>query len=220
MGNHLGIFARAPVPGRVKTRLVPALSPDDACELYRAFLGDLFERLGPVKSHKTVFLDGEPAETVRATMPKSWGLVPQADGDLGARMASAFASLLDRPGRRAVLIGSDSPDIPLVHIRHAFQKLRHRDVVIGPAMDGGYYLIGMHAPAPGIFDGVRWGESSVLMQTVERIEKAGLTLSLLPPWYDVDDEASLSLLRALCAARRHGGGVRLPRTEQRLAIIR
>jgi rSAM/selenodomain-associated transferase 1 len=214
MSNHLGIFARAPVPGQVKTRLLPTLSPDVACDLYRAFLGDLFERLEPVKAGKTVFHDGEPLDELRSMMPKPWSFVKQPEGDLGARMTSAFAHLLDRPARRAVLIGSDSPDLPLVHIRHAFQKLKHRDVVIGPAVDGGYYLIGMRAPQPGVLEGIRWGESSVLMQTVERIERLGLTLSLLPPWYDVDDTAWLSLLRALCEARRVSGGVRLRRTER------
>jgi hypothetical protein len=216
MNHRLGIFARVPVVGTVKTRLVPALSPEAACELYRAFLGDLFERLQSVKAGHTVFCSGEPMGEVRGLMPKAWALVPQSSGDLGARMADAFRHLLDGPDVRAVLVGSDSPDLPLVQVRRAFQKLKHRDVVLGPAIDGGYYLIGLRAPAPGIFEGVAWGESTVLAQTMDAIERAGLTLSLLSPWYDVDDARSLELLRALCSARKNAGGVRLPRTERLL----
>jgi len=216
MNNQLGIFARVPSAGSVKTRLFPALSPEGASELYRAFLGDLFERLQPVKAAHTVFYGGEPADDVRSLMPKSWALVPQTAGDLGARITAAFEHLLGRPGARGVLIGSDSPDLPLAHVRRAFQKLKHRDVVIGPTVDGGYYLIGLRAPAPRLFEGIAWGGPTVLAQTIDATEHAGLTLSLLQPWYDVDDAQSLELLRALCRARRLGGGVRLPRTERLL----
>jgi hypothetical protein len=115
-----------------------------------------------------------------------------------------------------VLIGSDSPDLPLPYLKRAFQRLKHRDVVIGPALDGGYYLIGLRAPTPALFEGIEWGSKRVLSQTTKIIAHEKLSVSLLPPWYDVDDAQSLELLRALCAARKLGGGVRLPRTEQLL----
>ena len=212
--NRLGIFARVPVPGQVKSRFSPTLSTESACDLYRAFLGDLFERIQQARVSPTVFYSGEPAGELSALLPYPWPLVAQSGDDLGARMASAFAQLLAGDATRAVLIGSDSPDLPLIHLRHAFQRLKHRDVVLGPAMDGGYYLIGLRAPAPSLFENIAWGEPTVFAQTLERVKRAGLTMSVLPPWYDVDDAPSLELLRSLCAARRLGGGVRLPRTER------
>jgi rSAM/selenodomain-associated transferase 1 len=215
--NKLGVFVRVPVAGEVKTRLVPPLSPDTACELYRAFLADLFDRLQSVKASINVFVAGEPVEEIAPLLPRPWKVVPQSDGDLGARMTGAFATLLGGTSGRAVLIGSDSPDLPLPFIKRAFQRLKHRDVVIGPAMDGGYYLIGLRAPAPALFEGVAWGTNRVLLQTVEIIQREKLTVSLLPLWYDVDDSQSLEVLRALCAARRLAGGVRLPHTERALA---
>jgi rSAM/selenodomain-associated transferase 1 len=217
--NQLGVFARVPVAGAVKSRLVPPLFPDSACELYRAFLADLFERLGPVKVKITVFAAGEPVTELSSLFPKPWPVVPQATGDLGARMTAAFAHLLARPEGRAVLIGSDSPDLPLGYLKRAFQRLKHRDVVIGPALDGGYYLIGLRAPTPALFEGIEWGSNRVLAQTMAIIERDQLTVSLLPPWYDVDDMQSLELLRALCGARQLAGGVRLPRTERELSRL-
>ncbi|HEX6789997.1 MAG TPA: TIGR04282 family arsenosugar biosynthesis glycosyltransferase [Candidatus Krumholzibacteria bacterium] len=212
-------MVRVPVPGVVKTRMAPALSPDQACELYRAFLGDLFERLASTRVAPTVFYSGEPASELAPLLPRPWPLVAQADGDLGTRMVSAFSHLLGVPGARAVLIGSDSPDLPLPYLKRAVQHLKHRDVVIGPAMDGGYYLVGLRAPSARIFEGISWGEPTVLEQTIDAIRREGLTLSMLPPWYDVDDAASLQVLRALCEARRIGGGVRLRRTEAQLARL-
>jgi hypothetical protein len=214
--NRLGIFARVPLVGQVKTRLIPALSAEEACELYRAFLGDLFERIQAAKVSPTVFFSGEPPEALSTLFPRPWPLVAQSGDDLGARMAAAFNHLLKSPGDRAVLIGSDSPDLPLPFLKRAFQRLKHRDVVLGPAMDGGYYLIGLRAPTPALFEGITWGSERVLPQSIEIIAREKLSLSLLPPWYDVDDVQSLELLRALSAARRLGGGVELPRTTRLL----
>jgi rSAM/selenodomain-associated transferase 1 len=216
--NRLGIFARVPAAGRVKTRWTPPLSAGEAAELYRAFLGDLFERLAQSKVLPTVFYHGEDPDALAALMPRPWPMVAQSGANLGARMAAAFQHLLAEPGDRAVIIGSDSPDLPLPFLRRAFQRLKHRDVVIGPASDGGYYLIGLRAPAPRLFQNVTWGESTVLAQTIENIARNGRSLSLLPVWHDVDDAQSLELLRALCAARRRSGGVRLPRTERLLEV--
>lgn len=215
--NQLGVMVRVPVTGIVKTRMVPALSPEQACQLYRAFLGDLFERLASTRVAPTLFYSGEPVSELAALLPRPWALVPQQGGDLGERMAAAFARLLGVPGRGAVLIGSDSPDLPLVHIRHAFRLLKHRDVVIGPATDGGYYLLGLRQPAPELFADIEWGADDVFERTVEAVRRQGLTMSLLPLWYDVDDARSLELLRSLCEARRLAGGVKLPRTERTLS---
>lgn len=199
--------------------MLPALSPEAACELYRAFLGDLFERMAEARIRPTLFYSGKAVDALRGLLPGPWPLVAQPEGDLGVRMRAAIDHLLTTPDSRAVLIGSDSPDLPLIHIRHAFQRLKHRDVVLGPAMDGGYYLVGVREQAPALFADMPWGEPVVFEKTVEAVQRTGRSVSVLPPWYDVDDESSLRLLRSLCTARRLGGGVRLPRTERFLASI-
>lgn len=218
--QHLGIFARTPVPGKVKTRLVPPLSPEQACNLYAAFLADLFRRLSRLKGVRvTVFhADGDP-DPLRALLPGTWGLEPQTGDDLGARMGAAFDRLL-ADADRAVIIGSDSPDLPVQYIRRAFKKLRHKDIAVGPATDGGYYLIGVRAAVPALFDGVEWSSERVLARTIDNIDTGGRSLAMLPMWYDVDDDASLRLLEAMASSRRVEGRDRLVAVEAALRSIR
>lgn len=218
--KRLGIFVKSPVVGEVKTRLVPPLDPAGANALYVAFLKDLLPRVRESKFVPTVFFSGERTAVLESVIPPGSPMVAQKGTDLGARLAAAFDHLLDAPGARAVIIGSDSPDLPIEHVKRAFQKLKHRDVVLGPAMDGGYYLIGLRAPAPALFEQIRWGTSSVLAETIDAVERTGLTLSLLPPWYDVDDARSLELLETLCRARRIAGVPLLRETERVLRAPR
>ena len=195
---------RCPVPGAVKTRLSPPLSPDQASELYRAFLSDLFRRVSrPGKHDITIFYSGDDPGTLDGLVPPRARLEPQRGNDLGERLRNAFGLLLkdgaaDMP---AVIIGSDSPDIPVTYIKRAFQKLRHRDVVVGPAVDGGYYLVGLKDPAPGIFDDISWGEEVVYEQTLRAIEALDLTMGTLPYWYDVDSFEGLRTLKNSVRAR-------------------
>ena len=221
--NHvkrLGIFVRPPVPGAVKTRLTPPLTPLQACELYTAFLRDLFRRLARLKGTRvTVFYAAGDVETLHPLLPGHWTLEPQTGADLGERLGAAFARLLAESDR-AVIIGSDSPDIPVQYIRRAFQKLKHKDTAIGPATDGGYYLIGLREPAPSLFENVAWGGHTVLAETLANIEKGKRSLATLPVWYDVDDEPSLGVLEAMVSARRLEGRDRLTATETALRSIR
>ncbi len=217
--NRLGIFVKSPVVGRVKTRLCPPLSPEQARDLYLAFLQDLISRIQSLRLAPTVFLAGEATRETSRLLADPARVEPQVGDTLGQRLHHAFGRLLRSPGDRAVIIGSDSPDLPAATLRRAFRKLKHRDVVLGPATDGGYYLIGLRAPAPALFDGIAWSGPEVLGQTVRAVERAGLTLSLLPVWYDVDDDASLHILESMCRARRLAGGVRLPRTERILETL-
>ena len=211
---------RSPVAGEVKTRLVPPLDPASARDLYVAFLADLFPRVREAKFIPTIFYSGERTAELEAVVPSRWPLVPQAGADLGARLAAAFDHLLEPPGARAVVIGSDSPDLPVTHLARAFQKLKHRDVVLGPAVDGGYYLVGLRARAPSLFAGIPWGTRTVLADTVDAADREGLSLSLLPLWYDVDDADGLELLEGLCRARRASGATLLPETERLLGRLR
>ncbi len=106
---------------------------------------------------------------------------------------------------RAILIGTDSPTLPIKFIHEAFEMLREVDCVLGPATDGGYYLIGLRHPAPALFDHVAWSGPNVLRQTVQRITTAGLTLGLLAPWYDIDTLADLQMLAGHIRAMTHAG---------------
>ena len=218
--KRLGVFVKVPEPGRVKTRLTPPLSSEEACRLYTAFITDLFGRLSRIKKLSgTVFYHGDDPGKLTSLIPKSYTTIPQHGGNLGERLASAFDELLAGDGEIAVIIGSDSPDLPVQYIKRAFLKLKHKDVVLGPAADGGYYLVGLRKPPPAIFEDIEWGGPTVLSRTIERIQSQGLTLSLLPLWYDIDTPASLRLLRDLIRARKVEGSGRLMATEAVLDAI-
>ncbi|MGD8413151.1 MAG: TIGR04282 family arsenosugar biosynthesis glycosyltransferase [Candidatus Latescibacterota bacterium] len=218
--KQLGVFVKPPRPGEVKTRLTPPLSPEEASRLYRAFTVDLLARLGRIKKVRgTVFYAGGDASDLTNVLPKGYSVSAQEGGTLGERLAAAFRRLLSGDGRSAVIIGSDSPDLPIQYVKRAFLKLKHKDVVLGPAADGGYYLVGARSPVPAIFEGIDWGGSSVLHQTLRQIEKNNLTLSVLPLWYDVDTPESLRLLRDLMGARRIERSGRLMATEAALSEI-
>ena len=175
------------------------------------------ERLRESKHRPVVFLAGERSPDLDSVLDPHWEVVAQVDGSLGDRLAAAFAHLLRVPGDRAVIIGSDSPDLPLPYLKRAFQALKHRDVVLGPAVDGGYYLIGLRRTAPALFREVAWGTPTVFEQTLATIEREHLTLALAPPWYDVDDPASLRFFATLVRARRLAGAGRLRQCELAVA---
>lgn len=218
--KKLGIFVKTPRPGKVKTRLVPPLSNEKACELYRAFLQDLLGRLERLKkTDTTIFVSGDDAQEIRELAPERFRLQPQEGKDLGERLRNAFAHLLRQDRDTAVIIGSDSPDLPLVFLKRAWLKLKHRDVVLGPSSDGGYYLIGLKKAARPLFNGVSWGSDAVLEQTLDRIHEHRLAFSLLPLWYDVDTPDSLSLLRSMVLARRIEHRDRLLHTERVLDTL-
>ncbi len=187
--------------------------------LHIAFLTDLCERLRASKHRPVMFIAGERAPDLDALLDPHGEVVAQVGGSLGDRLAAAFAHLLRTPGDRAVIIGSASPDLPLPYLKRAFQALKHRDVVLGPAIDGGCYLIGLRRTAPALFREVAWGTPTVFEQTLAAIERERLTLALAPPWYDVDDPASLRFFATLVRARRVAGAGRLRQSELALAAL-
>jgi hypothetical protein len=219
--KKLGIFVRTPVPGEVKTRLAPPLTPLEACELYRAFLADLFVRLAKLKKvASTVFYTGSDEGALEGLLPARALLVRQDGDSLGERLVNAFRDLIDTDGTPACVIGSDSPDLPLAYIKRAFVKLKHKDVVLGPTLDGGYYLVGLKKSVPEIFQDITWGGPDVLSDTLRRVDRLGLSCGVLPPWYDVDDTESLSLLETMLLARKIERGDRLHRVERVIEAIR
>lgn len=204
----LAIFAKAPIPGQVKTRLCPPLTPDEAATLHGSFVLDTLERTKAaaltLKSPLDRYLACAPSSThvFFKIMEERQGvkLMDQAGDDLGARMHQAFRSLFDQGYEQVLLIGTDVPTLPLDRFRQALALLENHDLVLGPAFDGGYYLIGLKRPAPELFADIPWSTDQVLKLTQEKAVTLGLTTALLEPWRDVDTLADLQALIETCNA--------------------
>jgi rSAM/selenodomain-associated transferase 1 len=191
----LGLFAKHWTPGAVKTRLAASIGPEAAAELYRAFVVHLVERFGGAAD--TCVLAYSPPQRRDEFLfaeASGWRLWPQSSGDLGARMKNFFVEALATGAERVVLIGSDSPTLPREHVQAAFEALGTNDVVLNPAADGGYCLVGVAGKVPPIFDGIPWSTGVVFRETVARLEETQTPFAVLPPWYDVDDEVGLARL--------------------------
>jgi rSAM/selenodomain-associated transferase 1 len=195
----LAIMTKAPVSGQVKTRLTPPLTPAEAAQLNRCFIQDTARILGKVGlgSDGVVCFTPPGAEHLYSTLiPHSFRLLPQRGETLGDRVRSAFEDLFMSGFDAVCLIGSDSPTVPLTTYVRAIEILGSSDnvAVVGPADDGGYYLIGLAEPHPQLFDGVNWSTVRVLDQTLARAAELRLNVEMLPPHYDVDDDESLARL--------------------------
>ena len=216
--STLGMFAKLPEPGRVKTRLAADWGADRATRLYECFVRDLLDRFSSTADRRVVAFAPD-ADTARqwfeAAAPNGdWTLWAQPEGDLGQRIARFFDEWCREDFDRTILIGSDSPTIPIAMIDAALASLATSDCVIGPAADGGYWCIGFRGHVPGdvrrsLFTGIGWSTSTVLLQTVERIKTAGLSLTVAAPWYDVDSTDGVAALRghllAQSVARTNSG---------------
>ena len=211
--RSLILFAKNPEPGRVKTRLHGALSPVQAARLARAFLVDTARSMREVAVDDTrvAYAPAGAEHELRAIVGAGLDLEPQVDGDLGMRMRGAMEAAFSRGAHSVVLIGADSPTLPTATLKSAFDALDHRDVVVGPSADSGYFLIGVAARAASedlllaLFADMKWGTDHVLPSTVERVAAAGVSLGWLPLWYDVDSPATLALLRTDIEGRRLAG---------------
>jgi uncharacterized protein len=183
-------MAKAPVAGRVKTRLVPPLSYEQAAELYRALLLDQLANLKNFTAAERYIAyapdDLEPL--MRDLGGDEFQYLPQRGDDLGARMEHLFSDLQSRGHSRIILIGSDLPTLPLQILNDAFTRLSSLDtqVVLGPSRDGGYYLVGMNQPTPAIFENMTWSHDRVLAQTTERLTRLGVGFGLTASWFDLD----------------------------------
>lgn len=210
MQHIVVVLMRVPRPGFGKSRLATALGPDATHHLARAFVEDTAHlSLGPWRT-LAAYTPASAADEARALM-RGADLVPQADGDLGTRILDALNQGL-RVAERAVLIGSDAPDLPRDVIARAFAALDDADVVFGPARDGGFYLVGVRATDPAMFDGVEWSTDSVHARVTANARRLGWRVAQLEEWEDVDDHASL-----LALARRIEGTERAPMTRAALA---
>jgi rSAM/selenodomain-associated transferase 1 len=199
-GAIVHIFAKAPLPGTVKTRLARTIGDVAACDLYRDMLAQTVRRLGAGTGWHTVLA---VTPDVAADRPDLWPVAaerrPQGPGDLGARMLRVLATA--REDRPVVIVGSDIPDLDAPHVASAFAALRGGEIVIGPALDGGFWLIGASAPPPaGLFDAVRWSTAFALSDTLANA--AGLRVALLDDRLeDLDDAEGLSRLAGRIGAQ-------------------
>jgi rSAM/selenodomain-associated transferase 1 len=209
----LGLFAKQPLPGAVKTRLAAATSPSWAANVAAAFLQDTVDRLAGIEArHVLVFAPDEGRDWFANVVGNRFELIPQGTGDLGQRMARFFSAQIAGGARSIVLLGTDSPTLPLDIVRQAFRELAHADLVIGPATDGGYYLIGCGPRLPPVFEGIAWSSATVLTETIARLSTGSWRLALLPPWYDVDTlQDWQTLCGHLAALERCGIDPGLPR---------
>jgi rSAM/selenodomain-associated transferase 1 len=189
------IFAKEPRPGQVKTRLIPPLSPEAAAQLYHSFLLDILEEMGRVPEVRLALAFSPPqAQGFFQTLaPPDTDLFPQEGGDLGERMAWACARGFAAGYSPVLLRGSDTPDLPAAVVSEAREVLAggHFQAVLGPATDGGYYLVGLTDPQPDLFQGPDWSSSTVLESTLEIARQRSLKVHLLPPWTDIDTSTDL-----------------------------
>ena len=193
----LAIMAKAPRVGDVKTRLCPPLSPRQAAALARCFLRDRIAQVRGLHGVQGVIAYTPEPEIFERLAP-DFTLVAQRDGDLGERMRALLAELIDTGYPAAIAVGTDTPTLPPAVLQRAVDVIASGDVdlVLGPAEDGGYYLIGVRADHPPLFAGVPWSTPAVLEITRDRAAAAGLSATLLSPWFDVDTGADLERLRA------------------------
>lgn len=187
-GERLIIFVKAPRAGMVKTRLASAIGAEAACAAYRKLAGELFQRLHALCSVELRFSPDDAANEISQWRRQDWQLQPQGEGDLGMRMARAFDDAFANGARYVVVIGSDCPGIMPTDIESAWIGLRGKDVVIGPARDGGYWLIGLRLAQPALFQGIEWSSDKVLEQTLGRARERDLKVEMLRELSDVDTE--------------------------------
>lgn len=214
MEEAVVLMAKAPVAGKVKTRLSPPLDPRESAALYACMLGDTAaEIITLARVRRYLFLDPPgSADSLRGAPFTSFERFPQRGKDLGDRMLDAAATAFRRGATRVVIVGGDCPALAAGRLRRAFRELREgADAVIGPSADGGYYLVGLARPDERLFRKLAWGTSTVLADTVARCRALSIPFSFLPPETDVDTGEELNALAEW--ARTHARPA-CPRTRE------
>jgi len=192
MMRVLGVFAKYWAAGLVKTRLAETIGPAAAAEFYRLMLDVILRRMrqAPAQSHVVAYSPPTAADAFAELAPE-WQSTPQVAGDLGVRMKSFVAEQFSQGASKVVLIGSDCLDVTPDLICQAWELLDEVPVVWGPAVDGGYYLVGLSSPTLPVFEGIAWSTDQVLRQSRQRVLTAGGRDALLPELADLDDWDSL-----------------------------
>ncbi|CAN5358435.1 TIGR04282 family arsenosugar biosynthesis glycosyltransferase [soil metagenome] len=196
----VAVICKTPAPGLSKTRLSPPLQPEECAEISACFIADLCTTIGTLEadgdvSGYAVYTPRGSEASLRQLLPEQFGLVPQVEGDFGARLDNGIADLIALGHAGAILINSDSPTLPRGLLRAAVDAVLAGDqVVLGPAIDGGYTLIGLSRPHPHLFTGIPWSTEVVYQLTVQRAGEIDLPVVALDTWYDVDDAHSYAML--------------------------
>jgi rSAM/selenodomain-associated transferase 1 len=194
--DQLIVFVKAPRPGFVKTRLAAALGPDEAAAAYRALAERLFAHLAGLTEVELRYTPDEALYEIQPWLRDGWRAQPQGAGDLGERLTRATEHAFVAAARRVAVIGSDCPDVSEADVRAAWLALAENDVALGPASDGGYWLVALREPQPGLFARMPWSTDEVLATTLERAEALGLKVALLRTLSDVDTAEDWERFRA------------------------
>ena len=189
------LFARDLILGQVKTRLSSLFDDETILRLYTCFVEDSLEKIRQV-DNADCFVGISPSNIsgfFNGIEDSDTRLFIQQGKDLGDKMRQAFVDRFSDGYKKVVIIGSDSPSLPVSYINEVLTS--DKDLMLGPSTDGGYYLIGMVGKRFEVFDGIAWGTDQVLDETLDRVKKAGFSLDLLPVWYDVDFPEDLKFLK-------------------------
>jgi len=199
--NCLIIFARYPEAGKVKTRLMPAVGPEGAARIYREMAEHTLNQARAAAQMQAMALQlwftGGSQESLQHWLGQDLTYCPQPEGDLGDRLMFAFRSVFAAGHRAAIAIGTDCPALDSAFLLQAFEALTNHDLVLGPATDGGYYLIGLQRPIPELFQGIAWSTADVLRQTAAVADGLGLTRYHFLSLTDVDHPEDLELWRQI-----------------------
>ena len=201
MSYRILVMAKAPVPGKVKTRL--GLPPQDAAGLQAALIRDTVEKAWSLAPTTLAGAPADRLDLIRPILPDAVAMIPQPSGDLGGRMLAGSRALFGTSPDPVLLLGTDAPTLPTEAIETAASALDLHDISIIPSTDGGYVLPGLRRPVAAAFRGVDWSTEAVHRQTLERAEEAGLSVHEGNPWYDVDEPEDLDRLRGELDARPH-----------------
>ncbi len=196
--ERLVVFAKVPHLGKVKTRLCPPLTTDQALDLHQALVEDTLHRLLSIsrpKLERCLYLSEPSGDASGLEIPSEWSIRTQEGDHLGTRLESAFREAFDDGIKRLVVLGSDSPTVPLRCLEEAFDILARYDAVLGPSLDGGYYLLGCSKYIPETFHDISWGKPTVLRETANALNRAQRSFTYLIDWYDVDTDEDLMRLR-------------------------
>ena len=191
------VFIKSPEAGKVKSRLASSIGQERACTLYRCFVEDLLDTMGGLPQRlRLYYTPGDAEAPVAAWLGDRDALFPQRGEDLGRRMCAAFDETFQEGFRSAILIGSDTSDLLAAALKEGFDALSVHDAVLGPSMDGGYYLIGFRSETfrPEVFEGVSWSTAAVFQQTLDTFMTLGDMVHLLPVRRDVDTIEDLKAL--------------------------
>ena len=244
--NALVVMAKAPIPGSVKTRLMPVFSALEAAALARALLLDQLAHLRALRNTDLYLAFTPPGarRLIRRLAPPRFEIFSQSGADLGARMRHIFATLFAQGHRRIVLIGGDLPPVPLRYFTQAFTYLdakksfhpplaKHvlsgveggeregfdgpqQRAVLGPSLDGGYYLVGLNREQPALFDRMTWSHDQVLTQALQKLDSVAVRVKQLPPWFDFDTIEDLPRVLLLRGSSRKAMKNTLPLLHGRI----